>query len=156
MTPEERTEESYRASIDAWEDRFRVAWASARSRVAASLLTPIIVKVVNRTTVFFHDVEMKLHLEGEVYAADFVDPQWADDFSDLELPVPPRIWVQFSECSTFRTTRAWPTCTLQRQVKTSRRRSASGTGDRSTSISTSASFDRSVATNLKTRSLCSS
>jgi hypothetical protein len=92
LIPEERTEETYRASIDAWEDRFRAAWSSARARVAASLLTPIIVKVTNRTTVFFHDVEMKLHLEGEVFATAFVDPEWADDFSNLELPRHPRIW----------------------------------------------------------------
>lgn len=92
MIPEERTEESYRASIDAWENRFRAAWSSARSRVAASLLAPTIVRVTNRTTVFFHDVEMKLHLEGEVFGADFVDPEWVDDFSDLELPHPPRVW----------------------------------------------------------------
>lgn len=92
MTPEERTEQSYRASIDAWGDRFREAWASARSLVAASLLIPLIVKVTNRTTIFLRDVEMKLHLEGEVFAADFVDRQWANDFSDLNLPHPPRIW----------------------------------------------------------------
>lgn len=92
MTPEDRTEEEYRASIKLWSERFHAAWASARSRIAASLLTPIVVKVTNRTTVFFHDVEMKLHLEGEVFATDFVDPEWADDFSDLKLPHPPRVW----------------------------------------------------------------
>lgn len=92
MTPEDRTEEQYRASIGVWEERFRTAWASARARVAASLLTPMILRVTNRTTVFFHGVEMKLHLEGDVFATDFVDPEWADDFSDLELPYPPRAW----------------------------------------------------------------
>ncbi len=90
--PEDRTEESYRASIDAWEERFRTAWPAAKARIAASELAAIIVKVTNRTTVFFHDVEMKLHLEGEVFAYDFVDPEWADDFSGLDLPFPPRIW----------------------------------------------------------------
>jgi hypothetical protein len=92
MTPEDRTEEEYRASIGVWEERFRTAWASARARVAASLLTPMIVRVTNRTTVFFQDVQMKLHLEGDVFATEFVDPEWADDFSDLELPYPPRAW----------------------------------------------------------------
>lgn len=92
MIPEERTEEAYRASIDSWEQRFRAAWVNAVPRIAASQLVPVVVKITNRTMTFFHDVEVKLHLEGEVLAYDYVDPQWADSMSDLELPRPPRAW----------------------------------------------------------------
>lgn len=90
--PEERTEEAYRASIDSWEERLRTAWVNAVPRIAASRLVPIVVKITNRTMTFFHDVEVKLHLEGEVFAYDYVDPRWADTMSDLELPRPPRAW----------------------------------------------------------------
>lgn len=90
--PEERTEEQYRAAIDRWGTQFRASWAEAKSKIIASQLVPIIVQITNRTTTFFHDVEVKLHLEGEVFAFDFIDPKWADDFSDLNLPWPPRKW----------------------------------------------------------------
>lgn len=92
MVPEERTEEAYRASVDSWEQRFRAAWVNAAPRIAASQLTPVVVKITNRTMTFFHDVEVKLHLAGEVFAYDYVDPQWADSMSSLDLPRPPRAW----------------------------------------------------------------
>lgn len=92
MVPEERSEEAYRASIDSWEARFRTAWGAAAPRIAASQLTPMIVRVTNRTTTFFHDVELNLHLAGDVFAYDYVDPEWADSISSLELPRPPRVW----------------------------------------------------------------
>lgn len=90
--PEERTEEEYRSAIERWEARFRVSWSAAKSRIVASRLTPIVVKISNLTTAFLHDVEVKLHLEGAILAFDYVDPEWADSFSDLELPSPPREW----------------------------------------------------------------
>jgi len=92
MVPEERTEEAYRASINSWAARFRTAWGAAAPRIAAGQLTPMIVRVTNRTTTFFRDVEMKLHLEGDVFAYDYVDPEWAHNLSSLELPCPPRTW----------------------------------------------------------------
>lgn len=90
--PEERTEEEYREAIDRWQAHFRASWSTAKSKVAASQMTPVIVRITNRTTTFFHDVELRLHLAGEVFAFDFIDPEWADNFSDLELPRPPRAW----------------------------------------------------------------
>lgn len=90
--PEDRTEDEYLKSIDRWEQHFRNAWGAALSKIAASQLVPVVVRVTNRTTTFFHDVEVKLHLEGPVFAFDYSKPKWADDFSDLELPSPPRTW----------------------------------------------------------------
>lgn len=92
MIPEERTEEAYRDSIDSWEDQFRAAWRDAAPRIAASQLMPVVVKVTNRTTTFFHDVELKLHLEGDVFAYDYVNPEWAGRSRSSELPRPPRTW----------------------------------------------------------------
>lgn len=90
--PEDRTEDEYLKSIDHWEQHFRNAWGAALSKIAASQLVPIIVRVANRSTTFFYDVEVKLHLEGPVFALDYTKPEWANDFSDLELPPPPRTW----------------------------------------------------------------
>lgn len=92
MEPEQRSEEEYLESIDRWESRFRAAWTAALPKIAASQLRPAIVRIVNRTTTFFHDVEVNLHLEGDIFAFDYSEPEWADDFSDLELPHPPRKW----------------------------------------------------------------
>ena len=92
MEPEQRSEEEYLDSIDRWESEFRAAWREALPKIAASQLRPAIVRITNRTTTFFHDVEANLHLEGDIFAFHYRKPEWADDFSDLELPHPPRKW----------------------------------------------------------------
>jgi hypothetical protein len=92
IEPESRTEEEYLDSIDLWEAHFRRAWGVARTKIAASQLGPAIVRITNRTTTFFHDVQVRLHLEGDVFAFDYRDRERVDDFSDLELPHPPRKW----------------------------------------------------------------
>ena len=92
MEPEQRSEEEYLDSIDRWESEFRAAWRAALPKIAASQLRPAIVRITNRSTTFFHDVEVNLHLEGDIFAFDYSKPEWADDFSDLELPHPPRKW----------------------------------------------------------------
>ena len=92
MEPERRTEEEYIESIDRWESRFRAAWKAALSKIASSQLRPAVIRVMNRTTTFFHDVEVNLHLEGDIFAVDYSEPEWADDFSGLELPHPQRKW----------------------------------------------------------------
>lgn len=90
--PEKRTEQDYRDSIDRWESRFRSAWDKALDQIAGSRLRPAIVKVTNRTSTFFHDVEVKLHLAGDIAALEYRDPEYIRDTSDLELPSPPRKW----------------------------------------------------------------
>lgn len=90
--PERRSKGEYLDSIVHWEHSFRAAWSEAESKIAGSQLMPAVIKVTNRTTTFFHDVRMTLHLEGDVFALEYSDPQWADDFSDLSLPHPPRKW----------------------------------------------------------------
>lgn len=90
--PEKRTEEDFLKSIDFWEERFRSAWDNAINKIAASQLQPVIVRIINCSRTFYHDVQVKLHLEGDVFAFDYCDPELADDFSDLDLPCPPRKW----------------------------------------------------------------
>ncbi|WP_260273326.1 hypothetical protein [Propionibacterium freudenreichii] len=91
--PENRTEDEYLDSIDRWEARFRSAWKAALPKIAASQTQPVIVRITNRATTFFHDVEVRIHLEGGISAYDYTDPKLADNFSDLELPYPPRPWA---------------------------------------------------------------
>lgn len=92
MEPEQRSEEEYLESIDRWESKFRAAWTAALPKIAARQLRPATVRITNRTTTFFHDVEVNLHLEGDISAFDYSKPEWADNFSDLKLPHPPRKW----------------------------------------------------------------
>lgn len=92
MEPEERTEWDYLDSIDRWEARFRSAWDKAFSKIIGSQFQPAIVKITNRTTTFFHDVELKLHLAGDVSAVEFESRKYAKNFKDFGLPLPPREW----------------------------------------------------------------
>lgn len=92
MEPEQRSEKEYLESIDQWESKFRAAWAAALPKIVASQLRPTIVRITNRTTTFFQGVEVNLHLGGDIFALDYSKPEWAEDFSDLELPHPPRKW----------------------------------------------------------------
>jgi hypothetical protein len=92
MEPERRTEEEYIESIDRWESGFRAVWKAALPKIAASQLRPAIVRIANRTTTFFHDVEVNLHFGGDVFALYYSDPRWVHRFSNLELPHPPRKW----------------------------------------------------------------
>ena len=92
MEPEKRTREQYLESIDVWAERFRAAWDVVIEEITASQLEPVVVRIVNRTTTFFHDVEVHIHLEGDVFGLDYIEPESADDLSRFELPRPPRKW----------------------------------------------------------------
>lgn len=91
-SPEKRTESDYRLSIDRWEEQFREGWVNALPLIAASQLRAAFVRVSNRSTTFFHGVEIKLHLAGDIFAYDYRDPDYNDRFNDLKLPLPPRKW----------------------------------------------------------------
>ncbi|VEJ58647.1 hypothetical protein [Arachnia propionica] len=90
--PEPRSEDEYRAEIDAWENRFRAAWADAVELFAVHALPANEIAIVNKTRTFLHDVEVKVHLDGAVEAAEHQGygdkPKWLD----LKLPSPPRKW----------------------------------------------------------------
>jgi hypothetical protein len=90
--PEERSESEYRDSIDLWEANFRQRWDEAVPRIIGSCLSPVVVRITNRTTTFFHDVEVQLHLAGDILAVDYEDPKSSPTFSGLGLPRPPRKW----------------------------------------------------------------
>lgn len=90
--PEKRSEDEYRAEIDAWEERFRAAWAEAVELFAVHALSASEVTVVNKTQTFLHDVEVKLHLDGAVEAKERQGYGHGPNWRDLKLPTPPRTW----------------------------------------------------------------
>jgi hypothetical protein len=102
--PEKRTAEKYRDEIDRWESAFRRAWPNAIVRFASAALEANEVRVVNVTKTFLHDVEITLHLEGEV---EPVEPEYAPEegprWRDLELPGPPRPWGPTKRTSAYDT-----------------------------------------------------
>lgn len=89
--PEKRTEEQYRAAIQKWEKRSRERWPSAVDALAGRLVEGITIRVKNATKTFFHDVEVKIHLDGVVRGVDYFDDDRIQ-LSDLDLPTPPRRW----------------------------------------------------------------
>lgn len=92
VEPEKRTEDGYRRSIAHWEQNVREAWPQAVDELAGRMLTGITMVVKNTAKTFFHDVELKIHLEGEVRAIDHYDDDRAIHRADLDLPAPPRAW----------------------------------------------------------------
>lgn len=90
--PEKRSEEEYKAEIDAWERKFRAAWPAAVELFAAHVLSANEVIVINKTRTFLHDVEIKLRLAGPVQAAELQGYGGELRWRDLRLPLPPRKW----------------------------------------------------------------
>jgi len=90
--PEKRTEAQYRQQIDAWEAELREAWPEIVLEFASYINSQNEVEVVNKTTTFLHDVEVNIHLDGDVTT---VEPRETPDRVkdlDVELPNVPRIW----------------------------------------------------------------
>lgn len=90
--PEERTEMQYRKSIEKWEQMFRAMWPDALDTLAGYAFNGVAIHVTNATKTFFHDVEVKIHLEGVVRGVDYHDGQNEIQKSDLNFPSPPRRW----------------------------------------------------------------
>lgn len=90
--PENRTEPQYLGLIEAWEAKTRAVWSSAVAAIVGGCFQPALVRVTNRTTTFFHDVELKLHLAGSIRAVDYRDPEYIEAPHNLDLPDPPRKW----------------------------------------------------------------
>jgi hypothetical protein len=92
--PEQRSEAVYRRSIDVWEQEFRSAWDDAISILAANRLESVSIQIANQSTTFFEDVEVQLHLEGDVWVFDWTEAGSVRNYLDLDLdlPRPPRAW----------------------------------------------------------------
>ncbi len=86
--PESRTHSRYLAQINDWATRVRDAWPSALESTLAAACPGVLVRARSKT--FLEDVEVKVHLEGKIYAIDKICD---DNFDPSEaLPSPPRAW----------------------------------------------------------------
>lgn len=92
QTAENRTEEEYLEEIDSWEAEFRAAWPSAIRLCAGHVLPLPTIQIVNRTRTFFHDVQVEIHLEGNITGTEYYGYREKIHMSDLDLPLPPRRW----------------------------------------------------------------
>ena len=90
--PESRDEDDYLASIDDWAVHVRAAWPEVVLRLIGALADPVEVEVTNHEKTFFRDVELKVHLEGNVLGVACRESRDALDYEDLGMPSPPRAW----------------------------------------------------------------
>ncbi|WP_170927289.1 hypothetical protein [Agreia sp. VKM Ac-1783] len=90
--PETRTEAEYRESIEQWKRLIDEKWPEVPDILASQALDGVVIRVSNATKVFFHDVEVKIHLGGDVRGLDWRDKSSGISRSDLSLPFPPRVW----------------------------------------------------------------
>lgn len=90
--PEPRSEEQYRNEVDRWEQEFRDAWSKAIEILIGARLPAVTVEVSNREETFFHDVELVLHLEGDVLGVEAGEVGEKLSLYRLDLPRPPRPW----------------------------------------------------------------
>lgn len=91
-SPETRTEEEYLGAIDTWEQSTRDAWPEAALRLVVLQLEPVEIRLTNRAQTFFHDVELKIHLEGAIQGVECEESEEELTIGDLGLPSPPREW----------------------------------------------------------------
>lgn len=91
--PEDRTEEQYRAEIDSWEAEVRAAWHPAIDSFLGRVLPSMAIQLKNHSDRYLQDLQLKIHLEGEVTGIAFLDrddelpSRWS-----LGLPAGPRPW----------------------------------------------------------------
>lgn len=88
---EDRSSQAYRAAISSWEAGFRERWAPAVVEYLGQLLPTMEVRITNRAKTFFEDVELHLHLEGDVKGTEILQ-ELARRPKDFDLPSPPRPW----------------------------------------------------------------
>ena len=90
--PEKRTEKQYRKAIEQWEGKFRKAWPEAVDTLSAYTLDAVSIRVKNKAKTFFRDLELKIHLEGDIDGIDWLDGNDDIRVDRLDVPEPPREW----------------------------------------------------------------
>lgn len=96
--PEDRTPDQYRKSVQAWAEHATRSVPMVLDNVTAGLTKPVIVRLVNRTNTFYEDVELTVHLAGDV---DGLEPREDQVPRDAWLPRPPRSWGPRSLLGSF-------------------------------------------------------
>lgn len=90
--PETRTEDQYRKAVERWEEDFRKTWPGAVKALSAYMLAAVSIRVRNKGKTFFSDLELKIHLEGDVDGLNWLDGNEGVRLQRLDLPDPPKMW----------------------------------------------------------------
>lgn len=91
---EDRTEEEYRAAVESYLDRCRERLPEAFEAIRSAEATPVTFSVTNNTDRNFTAVEIRAHVEGDVFGY-----HWVEDFKGWSKYVgsPPRVWGPWTE-----------------------------------------------------------
>src|SRR5699024_11029346 len=112
--PEDRTEGQYQHEIEDWAARASAAWPAALERFLGMALRPIAIRIENLGQQYLEDVQVSIHLEGEVHGVEYISGYYTDDPDDrpapesLGLPGPPRAWGPRPNPAMFLTTPHYP------------------------------------------------
>lgn len=91
--PEPRSEREYRDEIDQWTREIHSKIPEAVDRMAAYILDAVMVRVHNKSEVYLEDVEITIHLQGDVRAVDWYELERdVPRRNYFDLPSPPRKW----------------------------------------------------------------
>ncbi|WP_404473568.1 hypothetical protein [Microbacterium aerolatum] len=91
-SPEGRSESEYRAEISAWEEHTRASWPATVEQYLGRLLPVTELAVVNTEKVFLEDVQVKVHVAGDIVGIKALPMVEELSVDDLGLPPPPRSW----------------------------------------------------------------
>lgn len=86
--PERRSDEQYRAEIDAWVTATEQAWPTILDAAVGSIGVSSSIQIRNLSDVFAEDAEVKIHIEGPIEAVR----ARADLDAQRHLPSLPREW----------------------------------------------------------------
>lgn len=88
--PDKRTRDQYAYQIEKWEEEAREAWPDMLDGLAAIVWPGLKIRVTNLSKTYLEEVEIIIHLAGDVEA---VDKETSRNYSPRsELPDPPREW----------------------------------------------------------------
>lgn len=91
--PEPRSEQEYQDEIDQWTHKFRSQIPEAVDRLAAYILDAVTVRVHNKSEVYLENIEITIHLQGDVWAVDWYElDRDVPRRNYFDLPSPPRKW----------------------------------------------------------------
>ncbi|MGW4116579.1 hypothetical protein ACWEFJ_37375 [Actinosynnema sp. NPDC004786] len=80
-----RTPEKFLAEVESWQGEVRRAWPEVLDHLAGYAGHGVHLRIRNNSDAFLENVEVQVHIEGEVRAVDPVE----DDWLDLSSPLPP-------------------------------------------------------------------
>jgi hypothetical protein len=93
--PERRSRDEYVAEVEMWVEQVRAAWPTLLDHLAGFVGHGTYLKITNNSDAFLEDVEVKVHLEGDVRAVDAVTRDEID--LGAQLPAVPKRWGSYTD-----------------------------------------------------------